>query len=485
MNISKYLKVGIFFIGLGVAGTAYIIRSTDGFNDLNTKVYEVVIPDATGLSTNSKVYLAGVPVGKIRSIDLQEGQALLRLAFLRDVEIRSDAQIGRKASSLLGTSILTLTPGTELSPIVPAGGLIGAAPAAGSMDTIMNSAQALSLQFSEMLKDFQMRQLELLAVSLETFNSIARKLDERSDAELARVSRILESSALITERFERILREREGDVGASAEDIRIALDNLRAMTEEIRRGEGNVGRAIYDDSLYAGLLATVERTEVAAEKLQETLEGITRLAGNADRVVNDASEIVSKAVGLGVQVDAGTRYDVLAGAFRGGASLRLEPRSKDRWYRVGVAGVPDGISERTVIQTTVDGGGATTTDTVKTRYALGFDAELARRLGPLTLRGGLLESSAGLGLDYQAFDRLSFSAELFDFRRGSPPNLRGSLTLYPFFDPASDKPWHWIYLRGGVNAALDERRDYFFGAGLRFADEEVRGLVGLVPLAGK
>ena len=26
--------------------------------------------------------------------------------------------------------------------------------------------------------------------------------------------------------------------------------------------------------------------------------------------------------------------------------------------------------------------------------------------------------------------------------------------------------------------------DYFLGAGLRFADEEIRGLVGLVPLAG-
>jgi len=59
------------------------------------------------------------------------------------------------------------------------------------------------------------------------------------------------------------------------------------------------------------------------------------------------------------------------------------------------------------------------------------------------------------------------------------------VTYLPFFDPKSNKPWNWLYFSGGINDALNSDRDFFLGAGLRFADEEVRGLVGLVPLVGK
>ncbi|MDR2258311.1 MAG: MCE family protein, partial [Treponema sp.] len=70
---------------------------------------------------------------------------------------------------------------------------------------------------------------------------------------------------------------------------------------------------------------------------------------------------------------------------------------------------------------------------------------------------------------------------VFNFRKGEKPNLRGTLTVYPFFDPDSNKPWNWIYLRGGVSNALVDDRDYFVGGGLRFTDTEIKGLVGLIP----
>jgi len=167
----------------------------------------------------------------------------------------------------------------------------------------------LSEQISSLIKEFQSRQMELMAVSLQTFNSIAQKLDERSTAELDRVTRILESSALITERVNKILQDREGDVTASTIEVRAALENLRAATEEIQKGNGNIGKAIYDEQLYATLLSTVQKTNEAAVKLQTALDNINHLATNADQVVSEAGIIVSQASGLGVQVDTQTRYD--------------------------------------------------------------------------------------------------------------------------------------------------------------------------------
>ncbi|GAB1482581.1 hypothetical protein MASR2M78_13970 [Treponema sp.] len=389
MNASRYLKIGAFFLSLGVAGSAYVITAGDGFNGWNTKIYEIEIADATGLTTNSKVYLAGVPVGKIREIDLETNSALLKVAFLKDMQIRQDAHVTRQSSSLLGTSILTLTPGTELTPLVNPGGRINAAGDGASMTGALGSVRELSDEMIKVLKELQENQLQLLAVSLETFNSISRKFDERTNAELDRVSRILEASARITERFDILLREKEGDLGTSASEARLALENLRQITDEIRSGQGNVGQALYDDRLYASLLATASKTEEAAAKLNTTLESANLLAVNANSVVVSAGNIVDKANGLGVQVDANTSWSLLSNQGRAGASLVLEPRSQDRWYRLGLNSAPEGIASRTVTESK-SGSTLERTDTTLTEYKFSIDAELARRLGPFTLRSGLL-----------------------------------------------------------------------------------------------
>jgi phospholipid/cholesterol/gamma-HCH transport system substrate-binding protein len=484
MIMSRYVKIALFFVVLGVSGAVYIVLSADGLGRINTTTYEVVLSDATGLSTRSKVYLAGVVVGKVDAIALTGTEAHLKLALLKNVEVRQDAKLSRRSSSLLGTSILALDPGTKLTPILPPGSLISTDANSGDMNAVLGTVQNMGGQITGILEEFQKNQLALLAVSLETFNSIASKIDAQTDAQLENISRILTSAALITEQTEGLLRGSEGDISASMADIHEALANIRAVSAEIRAGRGNIGQAIYDDTLYASILSTVEKTDQAAEKLKDALDSVNHLAQTTDGVVSRAGEVVDKAVGLGISVDTNARFDILAEQVRAAASLRLDPRTNDRWYRIGVTSAPDGIAARTVKETTDSSGNITREDSTETSYTVAFDAELARRFGFFTLRGGLYENSAGLGLDLQPLRWIALSGELFNFKAGEAPNLRGSLTLYPFFDPDSDKPWNWIYLRGGINNALSGKRDYFIGGGLRFADREVKGLVGLAPVFG-
>jgi phospholipid/cholesterol/gamma-HCH transport system substrate-binding protein len=485
MNISRYVKVALFFILLGTAGGMYILLSSDGLNRFNTQVYEATIPDAAGLSTRSKIYLAGIPVGKIRDIELTGNEARLRIALLKDVKLREDASISRRSSSILGTSMLYLDPGTELAPILPPGGRLNADPGAAGVNEIIGVAGNLGEQLTLILKEFQTNQMQLLAASLETINTITQKINSQADAELDRISRILESTALITEHTEALLRKSGGDIDGSMAELRQALENIRHITGEIRGGEGNIGKTIYDDRLYESLLSTVEKTDRAAEKLQTVLDSINKVAVNVDGVVTSAGEVVEKAAGLGMQVDTYAQYSLSSGQVQAGAAIRLDPRSNDRWYRLGVSGIPGGVSSRIIKETTGENGVRTAyEDITETRFSFAMDAEIARRFGPFTFRGGLLENTAGLGIDIQPLRWASLSGEIFNFKTGEAPNLRGTLTLYPFFDPHSDKPWKWIYLRGGLNHILEDRRDFFIGGGVRFADREIKGLVGLLPLFG-
>jgi phospholipid/cholesterol/gamma-HCH transport system substrate-binding protein len=482
MNISNYVKIALFFIVLGVGGSVYIISTSDGMSDFNTVEYEAIIADATGLTTRSKIYLAGVAVGRVKDITLTGNEAVLRLAMLKDVQLREDAVISRKSSSILGTSILTLDPGIELTPILNPGGRVHAAKEQGDLDSVLATASSLGGQISLLLRDFQENQLALLSISLETINSIAQKINFQSDAEIERISRILESVALITERMERIMAQGENPGIGPAADIYGTLENIRTITDEIGQGRGNFGQAVFDDQLYLTLLSTMQLLEESADKLREVLGTVNTVAESAGTVIDNANIVVEKAIGLGIQVDASGKFFIQTNHVQAGASVRLVPQSDDRWYRIGVSSAPEGYTTRTVIQT-VDSSGKNTEEITETKYSVfAIDAELARRFGIITIRGGLIENTGGIGFDLHPFDWADISTEIFNFQTGTMPNLRGTLTFYPFFDPDSDKPWNWVYLRGGINDSLNDNRGFFLGGGMRFADREVKGLVGLIPV---
>ncbi|GHV84767.1 hypothetical protein AGMMS50230_03750 [Spirochaetia bacterium] len=464
MKTSRYIKIGLFFILLGGAGISYMVMAANGFSTFNTRLYEVTMHDATGLSTRSRVYMAGVPIGKVDSITLEGNSARLTLAILKDVEIRENARLARRASSILGTSMLTLEPGTSLTPIIPPGGKISSGREGTDM---MDMAAQLGQDVSGILREFQQNHMALLATSLETFNAISSKINARTDEELDRVSRILESAALITERTEWLLAAREEDISVSILEVRMALENIRKASDEIAGGRGTIGQVIYDDRLYNSLLSTVEETEKAVVKLQSVLDG--------------AGSFINRANSVGILVDSRANYGFNSRNVRAGASLRLEPASGDRWYRVGVNGAPEGVSIRTV--TTTSGTVTSYEDKTETRYSFSVDAELARRFGIVTVRGGLLESTAGFGVDIQPLRQIALSGELFNFRNGYYPNLRGSVTVYPFFDPDADNPLSWIYLNAGIYDALNKNRDFFLGGGVRFSDRDVKSLVGLAATA--
>jgi phospholipid/cholesterol/gamma-HCH transport system substrate-binding protein len=485
MNGSNYVKIALFFIILGLGGGAYIIISANGLSGFSTTDYETVISDATGLSSRSKIYQAGVVVGRVKGVTLNGNEAVLRLSFLKNLKLHEGSVISRKSSSILGTSILVLEQGSASNPVIPPGGRLASTGDSGDMGAVINTVQDLVAQISKLLRDFQENQLALLSISLETFNSIAMKVEAESDAELDKISRILESVASITERMDRFLTRSDDKETGPAADIYGALENIRAVTEEIAKGRGNVGQAVFDDQLYTSLLSSMRKIESAVEKLQDTLDTVNAAASSAEKVIDNAGLIVEKAVSLDVQVDASGSFYTSSKQVQAGASLRLIPASNDRWYRIGVSSAPNGYRTRTVTEIT-DANGTRIKDRIETDYnAFLIDVELARRIGILTVRGGLLENTGGVGLDIQPLRWVSISGEAFNFKTDGLPNLRGTLTVYPFFDADSDKPWNWLYVKGGINDSLSDSREFFVGGGLRFADHEVKGLVGLLPVVNK
>jgi phospholipid/cholesterol/gamma-HCH transport system substrate-binding protein len=114
------------------------------------------------------------------------------------------------------------------------------------------------------------------------------------------------------------------------------------------------------------------------------------------------------------------------------------------------------------------------------RDELAISAMVGWKWSGFTLRGGLIESRGGGGIDFATLrNRLRFSADMWDFNRGPSdfaPHAKISTRYY--FSPS-------VYVTGGWDDFLNKSRhsdSIFFGAGLRWTDDDIKYLLGSVPI---
>lgn len=107
------LKFGLFAAAC-LVGAAFLVMelgNIDLFEDRS--VYEAAMPDAGGLLVNDPVKIAGVEVGKVESIDVERGHAIVRFSVRDDRRLGDGTQIGVRWRNLLGLRFLYVYPDGE------------------------------------------------------------------------------------------------------------------------------------------------------------------------------------------------------------------------------------------------------------------------------------------------------------------------------------------------------------------------------------
>src|SRR5262245_40835348 len=106
-------KVGVFALLTLLAGLfIYRFISKRAGPGRGYVVY-ALLDDATGIAKLSYVRVAGIPVGSVESIRLEQGKARVDMRIHSDVPLFDDAAVAKISSSLLGEYFLSIAPGTE------------------------------------------------------------------------------------------------------------------------------------------------------------------------------------------------------------------------------------------------------------------------------------------------------------------------------------------------------------------------------------
>jgi phospholipid/cholesterol/gamma-HCH transport system substrate-binding protein len=116
------LMVGLFILA-GIICLGYLSIKLGKMEVLGGKGYEVyaIFSNIGGLKTGSSIEVAGVEVGRVKSITLDNYQAYVVLDLPWSLKIQEDAIASVKTKGLIGEKYIEITPGGSEKVIGPGG----------------------------------------------------------------------------------------------------------------------------------------------------------------------------------------------------------------------------------------------------------------------------------------------------------------------------------------------------------------------------
>ena len=493
--MSNLAKVGLFMTVCLVALAALVLRVDDLqlFGGPQQRV-DVLFDTVTGLDNKAAVRVAGVRIGRVDGIALDGQRARVELLIDTPVQLTQGSYASVSNVGLLGEKYVELVLGPPGGLVLPDGvTLEGQVPV--SWDQAMAKLSNLGdsvLQFTEGVSGAGSggnlgRLIDNLAVMSGELRELVAANRGQVDSSLASIqsfsatlARELPIIARQTQealsQIETVIAENRDDFGEGlanvkelTERFKTSVDNLNQITGQLASGEGSIGKLLQSDEAHDGLVSTLDSLKGGVEDLRGTL-------GRIEKIKLD----------LGFESYYLEDREDTRSAFR----INIDPQSS-RFYRVEAVDDPNGRrrlqTER--ITTTFDDGTSETQiiETLKTEDKIAISAQLGFDLGEkpfgrFALRGGLIESTGGAGVDWIAPQkRLGLSLEAFDFGRDEvaedlAPRLR--LTgKYLFNDN--------LYVVGGYDDLLEtEFGSAFLGVGIRWEDDDLKYLLGSLPISG-
>ncbi|MEK6779219.1 MAG: MlaD family protein [Candidatus Deferrimicrobiota bacterium] len=503
--MSREAKVGIFVV-LGLVVLIYFTFRVSKWGGIGEKGYKLTVDfeSASGLEPKANVKMAGVPVGKVEEIQLVGNRARLVLRIVEGVRIPIDSVASIQTQGLLGEKYVEMLPGKQTEQVLPPGGRVA------------NTLPPLNL-------DEIVRKLSLIADDVKRFTetlsgTIGTEEGKKAIAEIIR--NVREASAVLRnvstgneERLNRILANIDTlsadlkDISSSnKEDLRAAIANLRAFSQTLKEQTPGLAKKLeaMGDQV-SGVIGenrenikeSISNLKSASAKLDNTLASAEKVLAKIDRgegtlgkLVNDntahasltdtldgINRYVRKTEALKTFLDYRLEYQTEPSEFKHYVDLRLQP-SADKYYLIGVVDDPRGKLNSSDTTTTTNG---VTTRTLQDSYTnkLKFTALVAKRFSGLTLRGGVMESTGGVGADYEVLkDRLTVGLNAYDFTRkgNQPPHLKA----FGNYDIVKN-----LFITGGVDDILNNEknlRTFFLGFGIKFEDEDLKTVLGAVPI---
>jgi phospholipid/cholesterol/gamma-HCH transport system substrate-binding protein len=489
------LKVGVFVVGAFVALAAFLqIVSTRGLDAGDSYIVYAYFDDVLGLEKKSPVQIAGIDIGAIDEVTLDQGKAKLKLRIYNNIALYQNAKIEKIAISLLGDYKLSVEPGEPPAPQLKDGDWITNVRSVTDTEEIIAEVRKMSTAMSKLIAGTpeQPAPLELIVKDVQQSAAAARQVIEVVSQNIGqntqRLDQILENVERFTQDLSNISAGKERDIDAITADAREIARSLRVTSQALEQIIAGKDEKEELRESVKSLKSTLDKLNTALERFANIAEKIDEGEGTVGKLVNDPSihenveeatqgiaDLVGGLTRLQTWVNLRSEFQFRAGAAKNYLQITLMPK-EDKYYILEVVDDPRGVRTTVVedVETTSPEPGR---DFVyrerrsRTVDGLKFSLQFAKRYYWLALRFGIIENTGGVGANiFLLQDRFEFAVDANQFGdEVRNPRLKtiASLELIPH-----------VYLTGGVDDILNPGTiDFFVGGGVKFNDEDLKYLL--------
>ena len=527
MRIRTETTVGIFIlIAIGIFFYMSFQIGALRFDRGRYNTYTVYFHDISGLAKKADVKIAGVKVGWVDDVDLVNSgqQVKATVKIFKEYALHSDAYGVIRQEGLLGSKYLEIMSGDPLAPILAPGGVLmkpSRDPVAidellyqfksiaGNVEEItatfkdvfggpdgkhrlqetiqsFNEAATHVASFAQAIDQLILRNQGNVDGIMSDFKDVAHDLKAQIPLITGDIRRLSEKLAVevlpaVEQSVERVSRAIDRDFNRMASRIETTTGPMEQVLTKINDGRGILGKLVNDDEAYRDLRVAVQGLKnyfAQIEKLSVVFDThFESMYGRGDRFCfQDAKGYFN------VRIHPMEDYFYLAGIVgaQSGRIFRyqkfterrdckgciLDPCDPLLSYRDQLKFAPNKFKLIREFDTTL------------------FNLQFGKIYKDLAFRFGLFESSFGAGIDYDIpFNTDAFrwvtTFEAFDFRGRNRidddrPHLKWLNKVF------LTKSLYFVF--GADDFISRHNKNAFFGAGIRFADDDIKYLLSKVNM---
>lgn len=246
MKNSLETRLGIFVV-LVILAAIVIVETLNGWHPFHhgytvSALFETV----QDLKEGDAVKMAGVQIGRVDKIAIEESKVRVTMAIHADAPVKTDSRATIKFTGLMGQNFVGIDFGSPTAPHIIDESVL-ATTEQPDLNAIMAKLNDAATGIQNAMKGF----------TGDTINNLMGPLTD-------------------------LIKQNSGNLSAT-------VTNIESITSQIARGQGTVGKLIFDQTLYNSAINTVSNLQTAVSSAQLMFNNVTNGQGTLGKLMTDAT----------------------------------------------------------------------------------------------------------------------------------------------------------------------------------------------------
>lgn len=284
------IRVGVTVL-LGLLVFIWVLGWAKNFSlSSSDNLIKVKFNKISGLEIGNNVTVNGVRKGYVKDFFIQGSSVIVTLSLSNDVKLKKDAMFSLESTDLMGGRKIEINPGNSVENLdlsaVHQGNYI--TDIAGMISLFSDIQDKISIIANESVKTLQginslledENFIKGLRMSITNLNNVTSKLDKVISENQESFREIADNTKEITADTKVLIKENKDNFERSLTNLNSLLlksdsliTALNYFTHQTATGGNNLGKILYNDSLYNTLIESMESIKKLTKILNDQLKG--------------------------------------------------------------------------------------------------------------------------------------------------------------------------------------------------------------------